>query len=484
MKLSNTYVTLGEEFYKQTCPVPVKAPALLLWNEPLANQLGIASSFESIPQTREQIFSGNQLLPDSSPIALAYAGHQFGGFSPQLGDGRAHLLGEIVDPDQQRWDIQLKGSGQTPFSRRGDGRCGVGPAVREFLMSEAMQALGVPTTRSLAVVTTGEPVYRDTAQPGAVVTRIAKSHIRIGTFQYFSARNDLTSLKKLADYSIKRHYSEFNTDPIPYLKWLGQVMDRLIQLVVEWMRVGFIHGVMNTDNITLSAETIDYGPCAMLGVFDPRTVYSSIDHMKRYAFGNQPAIMQWNMYRFADCLIPLIDSNEKKAIEKVAPLLGEFSDRFQSQYQKMLLGKLGIFEATERHLGWVEKIQSKMLTNKLDYTQTFNNLTCALKDPQAEKEALQDLGEPFYSDWLKTIRSQSLPIERTQEKMRQLNPVVIPRNHHIEKILKIALEPEGKAEVESFLNVLRHPYQVLDKTPQFQDTSAPFDQTYKTFCGT
>ncbi len=295
VKLENTYQQLGTPFYQKIEPIPVIHPVLFLWNTPLAKQLTLPDNVES---NAARLFSGNQLLEGSVPIALAYAGHQFGGFSPQLGDGRAHLLGEVLMADNRRLDIQLKGSGQTKYSRRGDGRCAIKPAIREYIMSEAMYALGVPTTRTLAVVTTGEDLYRGLSEPGAIVTRVAQSHIRVGTFQYFAAQGETDSLAKLLDYAIERHYPDIDlTDEHRALVFLDAVIDKQIETIVHWMRVGFIHGVMNTDNVTISGETIDYGPCAMLGIYHPETVFSSIDTNGRYCFGNQPSIMQWNMAR-------------------------------------------------------------------------------------------------------------------------------------------------------------------------------------------
>ena len=329
MNFSNSYASLDEIFYERTRPIPVKNPQLFLWNSDLAEQLMIPNDLKRDPVALAQAFSGNSSMPGSDPVATVYAGHQFGSFVYQLGDGRAHLLGEVLDQSGQRWDIQLKGSGRTSFSRGGDGRCALGPAVREFIMSEAMNALGVPTTRCLAVVTTGEPVFRETPLPGAVVTRVASSHLRIGTFQFFAARGDHQALKILCNYTINRHYPELQKEgQNPYVSLIDKVIEKQIQLVVEWMRVGFIHGVMNTDNTSLSGETIDYGPCAMMGIYDPKTVYSSIDMMGRYAFGNQPDILHWNLARFAECLLPLINADENKAVEQVRPLIATFSRPF------------------------------------------------------------------------------------------------------------------------------------------------------------
>ncbi|MDX8396631.1 MAG: YdiU family protein, partial [Mariprofundaceae bacterium] len=330
MKLSNSYQSLGESFYKESSPTSFENPQLFLWNESLANDLMIANTLQADSGALAAYFSGQRLIDGSKPIAMAYAGHQFGHFVPQLGDGRAHLLGDISDKQGKRWDIQLKGSGQTPFSRGGDGRCALGPALREFIMSEAMHALGVPTTRCLAIVTTGETVFRNQDEPGAVVTRVASSHIRVGTFQYFAAKNDVESLQRLCDYTIECHFPELmKQDGDKPTLLLQSVIQKQITLLVEWMRVGFIHGVMNTDNTHLGGETIDYGPCAMMGKYDPATVFSSIDKMGRYAFGNQSKMMQWNMARFAECLLPLVDSDQDKAVNLLLPIIEGISSQFE-----------------------------------------------------------------------------------------------------------------------------------------------------------
>jgi len=313
MMFSNSYTQLGETFFQKIKPTPVSDPALFLWNDELAETLPVAKHLSADFEEMANVFSGNKILSGSEPIALAYAGHQFGNFVAQLGDGRAHLLGEVIDTKGVRKDIQLKGSGPTTFSRNGDGRCALGPAIREFIMGESMHALGVTTSRSLAVTTTGEQVYRETIQPGAVVTRIASSHLRVGTFEYFAARDNYQAVETLSDYAIERHYPDLNEAGNQRFELLlSSVIEKQIQLIVEWLRVGFIHGVMNTDNTTIAGETIDYGPCAMLGIYDPKTVFSSIDRQGRYAFGNQPTIAQWNMARFAETLLPLVSSDEKK----------------------------------------------------------------------------------------------------------------------------------------------------------------------------
>ncbi len=484
MNFSNSYASLDEIFYERTQPIPVKSPQLFLWNSDLAEQLMIPNDLKHDPVALAQAFSGNSTMPGSDPVATVYAGHQFGSFVYQLGDGRAHLLGEVLDQYGQRWDIQLKGSGRTSFSRGGDGRCALGPAVREFIMSEAMNALGVPTTRCLAVVTTGEPVFRETPLPGAVVTRVASSHLRIGTFQYFAARGDREALKTLCNYTINRHYPELqNEGQNPYLSLLDKFIEKQIQLVVEWMRVGFIHGVMNTDNTSLSGETIDYGPCAMMGIYDPKTVYSSIDMMGRYAFGNQPDILHWNLARFAECLLPLIDADGNKAVDQVRPYIAEFPGRFEKKYMKMMAKKLGLTSYRQEDQKLIVSVLNRLKDQRLDYTVTFDLLTRSLSSESAASQMQNELGECF-DLWQKRFSEQPSVTQNAKELMRQHNPVVIPRNHHVEKVIK-ACEQTGKARsAEMFLEVLRSPYKEIEQTSGYQDPPSDGDRDYKTFCGT
>tara|TARA_B100000959_G_scaffold285739_1_gene361510 strand:+ start:1231 stop:2685 length:1455 start_codon:yes stop_codon:yes gene_type:complete len=484
MIFSNTYACLDEFFREKTRPTPVQDPQLFLWNSSLAEQLMIPNELKNDSVALAQVFSGNHILPGSEPIATAYAGHQFGHFAPQLGDGRAHLLGEVSDRFGQRWDIQLKGSGCTLFSRGGDGRCAAGPAVREFIMSEAMKALGVPTTRCLAVVTTGEPVFRETTLPGAVVTRVASSHLRIGTFQFFAAKGDHQALKTLCDYTIERHYPELQAEgPNKYLLFLDKVMDRLIKLVVEWMRVGFIHGVMNTDNIALSGETIDYGPCAMMGIYNPDTVYSSIDTEGRYSFGNQPEIMQWNIARLAECLLSLIDANKNKAIDEVGTIIEAFPVRFKEIYLKMMGKKLGLTSFQKEDQKLLFSVLDRLKERKLDYTVTFDLLGKSLMSELVASQMKNELEECF-DLWQKRINEQHTSSEEIQKLMRQYNPVVIPRNHHVEAVIQECEQTGNVMLAKKFLQVLRSPYEELTQTSQYQDPPSDSDEHYETFCGT
>ena len=482
MKFSNSYIHLGDLFFERIQPQPVSQPEVFLWNEPLADELQIAENlvFEELAQ----IFSGNRLLSGSEPLALAYAGHQFGNFVPQLGDGRAHLLGEVIDHNGKRKDIQLKGSGQTRFSRNGDGRCAFGPAIREFIMSEAMHALGIPTTRSLAVTTTGETVFRETPQPGAVVTRVASSHLRVGTFEYFAAQRNYQAVTQLCDYTIDRHY--------PALKEAGEqrfeallkaVISRQTRLVVEWLRVGFIHGVMNTDNTSIAGETIDYGPCAMLGVYDHNTVYSSIDVQGRYAFGNQPTIAQWNMARFAETLLPLIHPDEEKSVEIATRLVDGFSEEFQQRYIKMMAAKTGFTNPDEQDYQLVSEFQKLLEDKQLDYTITFNDLTHSLSSEQAENQ-MRDITGEWYSRWLNRIDESSQDRSDVQNRMQQVNPVVIPRNHHVENIINTCIQSGSSEAAVEFIEVLKSPYAETITTRLYQDAPTNGDRGYKTFCGT
>lgn len=533
-KLSHSYIDLGEKFFNRTSPEKVASPSLLLWNKKLAEQLNFFSELQ-LGSTGEnsllaQYFSGNKELNGANSIALAYSGHQFGHFNPQLGDGRAHLLGEILDAKGMRFDIQLKGSGRTAFSRRGDGKCALAPALREYIMSEAMFALGVPTSRCLAVVSTGELINRGTTKAGAVVTRIASSHIRVGTFQYFAARGDLVSLKSLLDYTIERHFPEINSPEIkslevntiipsnentfqkePILAFLEKVLDKQITLIVSWLKVGFIHGVMNTDNTAICGETIDFGPCAMLGVYDENAVFSSIDEYGRYAFSNQAKIAQWNMARLADCLLPLlIDSSEdpsnlkdqeQKALKNVEAVINQYNHKFDKAYYAMYANKLGMANVSATSKELINDLLSIMQVNKLDYTQTFYNLTQSLKCEESAKVSVNELGKWFES-WLDALDSDVLNGSKAQQRyseayvlMSQNNPVVIPRNHHIENILARCEDVAASSSqleksetvnqiVSEFLTVLQSPYEELESTNKFQDTPEDSDRYYQTFCGT
>ncbi|MET0115958.1 MAG: protein adenylyltransferase SelO family protein [Sedimenticola sp.] len=484
MMFKNSYTDLGDIFYQSIAPEPVESPRTFLWNDRLAEELLLADKLDLSTVDLAGLFSGNDLLPGSEPIALAYAGHQFGNFVPQLGDGRAHLLGETTDRSGLRKDIQLKGSGQTTFSRNGDGRCALGPAIREFIMGEAMHALGVPSTRSLAVTATGETVYRDTPQPGAVVTRVASSHLRVGTFEYFAARNNYRAVEKLCDYAILRHYPELGeAGSDRFIMLLENVMQRQIELVVEWLRVGFIHGVMNTDNTAISGETIDYGPCAMMGVYNPETVFSSIDRQGRYAFGNQPSIAQWNMARFAETLLPLIDEDEKRAVDSAVSVIEKFSDRFQDRYLNMMTRKTGLTRRSSSDHSLITDLLDLLLQKRLDYTNSFHLLTDSLSSPSAEERIAGQLGD-WYIRWRRGLDDQPEESGAVQAMMREANPLVIPRNHHMESVIDTCIESGSPDAAEVFLETLHSPYRVTARTLQYQVVPDYEDVGYQTFCGT
>jgi uncharacterized protein YdiU (UPF0061 family) len=471
----NSYARLPERFFARVRPTPVAAPRLLRLNAALAEQLGLDAAALS-GEAGAAIFAGNALPEDAEPIAMAYAGHQFGGFTPQLGDGRAILLGEVIGRDGARRDIQLKGSGPTPFSRRADGRAAVSHVLREYLISEAMAALGIPTTRTLAVVATGEPIYREKPLPGAVMARVAASHIRVGTFQFFAAREDLEALRLLADHAIARHDPEAARTENPYRAFYEGVMARQASLVAQWMLVGFIHGVMNTDNTTISGETIDYGPCAFMDAYDPATVFSSIDHYGRYAYANQPKIMAWNLARLAEALLPLFDANEDAALEWARAAIGRFSGMFEAAFTTGLLAKIGIAAPREGDDALAAALLQRMHKAKLDFTNTFRSL-CDAAEGEAPA-ALAPLG-----DWLGEWRARLAQEPGAPATlMRRTNPAVIPRNHLVEEALSAAMEREDLAPFDTLLAVLQRPF---DTPPaRYAEPAPPGGPPYMTFCGT
>ncbi|MCA9627407.1 MAG: YdiU family protein [Myxococcales bacterium] len=483
MKTLNTYASLGAEFYQAIEPTPVSAPRLLLWNGPLAEELRLDPEALQSDEQKASIFAGNVVLPDFQPIALAYAGHQFGGFVPSLGDGRAHLLGEVVDRDGLGREIQLKGSGPTRFSRGGDGRCALGPAVREFIMSEAMFGLGVPTTRSLCVVQSGETVRRQRPQPGAIVTRVARSHLRVGTFQYFAARHNTDAIRTLVDYAVERLFPdiEASSGPERALAFFERVVSAQIATVTAWMRVGFIHGVMNTDNTSISGETIDFGPCAMLNAYDLETVYSSIDHRGRYAFGNQPVVLAWNMARLAETLLPLLHEDSDRAIDMIQPRLNEVPDRIDAAWRAMLRTKIGLSELGPDDESLVTDLQQLMQQHGLDHTNTFAALSGALDDT-ADSPLPSEL-DPWLLRWRSRFDDAGSRAN-AQALMRRTNPRVIPRNHDVEAALAAVVERGDTGPAERLVEVLRDPYDVGPSTAAYTDPPADGDRGYQTFCGT
>jgi uncharacterized protein YdiU (UPF0061 family) len=465
----NTYLSLPEVLYQRQAPTPVQSPRLILWNQSLAQALGLPAMD---PQSIESIFSGNSLPPGSEPIAQAYAGHQFGHFT-KLGDGRAVLLGELLTPSGNRVDIQLKGSGRTAFSRGGDGRAALGPMLREYIISEAMYQLKIPTTRGLVVVATGEMVRREQELPGAILTRIAQSHIRVGTFEYVAALGDKNLLKQFTDYVINRHYPECHGEDSA-LAFLSAVIEAQAQLIAKWIAVGFVHGVMNTDNMAISGETIDYGPCAFLDEFDPQRAFSSIDRQGRYAFGNQIAILQWNLTRFAETLLPLIHPELEQSITMVEAMLGKIPERFEFYWLNEMRGKLGLLAPQAQDAELAKGLFNLFAKHRVDYTDTFRALT-------ENKDLAESLSrDSEFIAW--QSRWQSLLPPSAYEVMKQHNPVLIPRNAWVERALR-----EAEAGDLNFLNrllaALQKPFEKHPDLPEFHEAPSP-DPNYKTFCGT
>jgi serine/tyrosine/threonine adenylyltransferase len=484
----NSFARLPGSFYARVAPTPVSAPQLVRLNIDLALLLGMDPSSLASPEGVE-VLAGSRIPYGAEPIAMAYAGHQFGQFVPQLGDGRATLLGEVFGQDRARHDIQLKGSGPTPFSRRGDGRAALGPVLREYLVSEAMAALSIPTTRALAAVTTGDSVVRETQLPGAVLARVASSHIRVGTFQYFAARGDVEAVRRLADYAINRHYPEAAHAPRPYRAFLEEVIARQAELIARWLLVGFIHGVMNTDNMSVSGETIDYGPCAFMDVYDPATVFSSIDHNGRYAYANQPSIAHWNLARLAECLIPILAENRDERLEQATDALGRFADRFNSAYLGGLKRKLGMSAERDGNVALAQDLLDRMAINKADFTLTFRRLCDAAASQEAEA-AVRILFEDAasYDDWAARwrIRLAQEPAGGAAIRAAMLdeNPALIPRNHRVEAAIDAAVTRQDFAAFEELMSALSEPYEDRSAFSKYSDPPPPSQRVYQTFCGT
>ncbi|AUW58833.1 YdiU family protein [Sphingobium sp. SCG-1] len=482
----NSYARLPDRFFVHVAPAVAPAPTLIRVNRALADQLGLDADWLEGPDGLDML-SGRQVVPGSDPLAMAYAGHQFGNFVPQLGDGRAVLLGEVVDRDGRRRDIQLKGGGRTPFSRGGDGRAALGPVLREYVVSEAMFALGVRTTRALAAVATGEQVYRETVLPGAVLTRIAASHIRVGTFQYFAARQDIEALQTLTDYVIARHYPEAAQAENPARALLDAVVAAQAELVASWLLVGFIHGVMNTDNCSISGETIDYGPCAFMDAYDPSTVFSSIDRQGRYAYGNQPQIAHWNVTRLAETLLPLLADDEDAAIKIAEESLGKFAEQFQSAYHSGLMRKLGLVAFRDDDLDLANTLLSAMTQNSVDFTLFFRRLADATE--VGNDEPLRGLFvDPTVCDqwlarWRERLAQEPDNLDR-RDAMRAVNPAYIPRNHRIEAMIRSAVDEGDFAPFEELLAVLARPYDDQPDMTRYADPPQAHERVMATFCGT
>ena len=474
----NTYSKLSETFKEEIKPIPVKNPELVILNEQLAKELDL--DFSNISkQDLSKLFSGNSLPEGSHSIAQAYAGHQFGHFT-MLGDGRAVLIGEHLSNKNQRFDIQFKGSGRTSFSRRGDGRAALGPMLREYIISEAMHALNIPTTRSLAVVKTGENVIRDQFLPGAILTRVAASHIRVGTFQYIAAKQNLEELETLVNFTIDRHYPFIKNSKNKALDLLSVLIDKQSELVVDWMRVGFIHGVMNTDNMAISGETIDYGPCAFMDHYDPQTVFSSIDQYGRYAYDNQPKITKWNLARFAECLIPLIDNDEEAAVKLATDIINNFENIYETRWLNMMRNKLGLFGEDKNDKKLILDLLDWMRVNKADYTNTF----CYLMGNKLDENKIYLNNE--FKIWLE-VWHKRLRLNNENNKhldlMKSVNPIIIPRNHKVEESLKIASEGDME-NFNKFLKILQSPYENKNDISEYQTPAPITEEKYQTFCGT
>lgn len=474
-----TYTDLPGQFFTQVQPKPIAEPGIVVVNTALAEALGL--DFSGLSEAEQSaLFSGNRLPEGTTPFSQAYAGHQFGGFTI-LGDGRAHVWGEHMTPNGERFDIQFKGSGLTPYSRGGDGKAALGPMLREYIISEAMHHLGIPTTRSLAVVATNEAVRRETLLPGAILTRVAQSHLRVGTFQFAAYKQDPEAQKALMDYAIRRHYPELLESENRALALLRTVIDRQAELIVHWMRVGFIHGVMNTDNMTIAGQTIDYGPCAFMDAYDPATVFSSIDHQGRYAYANQPRIAQWNLARFAEALLPLINQDMDEAIEAATEEINGFLDLYQRKWAQMMRAKLGLFGAEDEDQSLALDLLDWMKTNNADYTNTFWALTEA--DMPDDQVFRQETFKAWYDGWQARMERNSKPLGDAKSLMKANNPNVIPRNHRVEEALEAA-EKGDFLPFKTLLGALKAPYNDLGHAEEFLTPPQPSERVYQTFCGT
>lgn len=477
-QFENSYARLPQRFYARLKPTPVRSPRIVKFNYPLAEELRLDTTWLT-SEMGAAFLSGTQVPEWAEPLAMAYAGHQFGHFVPQLGDGRAILLGEIIGRDGKRRDLHLKGAGQTPFSRRGDGRAALGPVLREYIISEAMAALGVPTTRTLAVITTGEPVFRETMLPGAVLARVAASHIRIGTFEYFAARDDQEALKILTEYALARHYPDRQETSTPALALLEAVCDAQAALVARWMQVGFIHGVMNTDNMTISGETIDYGPCAFMDTYDPATVFSSIDHHGRYAFGNQPRIAQWNLARFADTLLPLIDDTQAKALTLAEATINQFPEKYERYWHDGMRRKLGLTSEQPDDPGLIHALLQLMQQQESDYTNTFRLLSTV-----AEGGKVPTGYEAWGTRWQARLGQERYSLQEAATLMRANTPAFIPRNHRVEEALNAAVKQGDMAPLEALLTVLSTPFDEKPQYAEYATPPTPHERVRQTFCGT
>lgn len=480
-RLDNSYSELPEKFYSRVRPVPVSSPQLVILNTNLAESLGLDIEWLKSDEGL-QVLAGNKILEGSVPIAQAYGGHQFGYFNI-LGDGRAVLLGEQETPSGEKFDIQLKGSGITPYSRRGDGRAALGPMLREYIISEAMQGLKIPSTRSLAVVATGDEIIRETILPGAILTRVASSHLRVGTFQFASVRGSFEDVKALADYTIKRHFPQAAKSHNPYVSLLKMVIEKQAALISKWQLVGFIHGVMNTDNMALSGETIDYGPCAFMDAYDPQTVFSSIDAGGRYAYGKQPAIAQWNLARFAETLLPLINENEEEAIGTASDEIMKFGYIYKGYWLKGMRAKLGLFNEESGDESLINELLETMVKHGADYTNTFLALSI---EEDCENSTLFGSEEfkNWYKRWQQRLAGQNYSSRDVKKLMADSNPAIIPRNHIVEGVLEEAVKNKNYVPLEKLLSLLANPYSYKPDESSYMEPAKLTGIPYRTFCGT
>ena len=487
-QFDNSYARLPEAFHQSAEPTPVTDPHLIAFNEELAAELDLETEAVS-EQQLVRLLAGNELTERAEPLAMAYAGHQFGNFVPQLGDGRAILLGEVIDSCQKRRDIQLKGAGRTPFSRGGDGRAPIGPVLREYLVSEAMHALGVPTTRALAAVATGERVMRETAEPGAVLCRVAAGHVRVGSFEYFAARGDTDSVRALADYVIARHYPVLASEDAPYLALLRAVTERQAELVADWMSLGFIHGVMNTDNMAISGETIDYGPCAFMDRYHPDSVFSFIDKGGRYAYSNQPVLAQWNLARFAETLVPLLDEDQERAVALATDIIRGFSEVYEQQRRTRMNAKLGLATEQPGDDQLVDDLLEVMAAQEVDFTQLFRRLADVAEHPEREASVRMLFANPqawqqWLPRWQQRLESEPETAAACAARIRSVSPSVIPRNHLIERAIRRAQDEGDFSVFHQLREDFKDPYVSDAEREQRLGPPQPSEQVFRTFCGT
>ena len=475
----NTYYKLPDSFKENINPIPVKNPELIILNKNLADELNLDFSKLDNKEISKQL-SGNTLPKGSNSIAQAYAGHQFGHFT-MLGDGRAVLIGEHLTKNSERFDIQFKGSGRTPFSRGGDGRAVLGPMLREYIISEAMHGLNIPTTRSLAVVKTGEDVVREQILKGAILTRVALGHLRVGTFQYIAAKQNISDLEILINYTIEKYYPNIKLSKNKALDLLNVLIEKQTQLVIDWMRVGFIHGVMNTDNMSISGETIDYGPCAFMDSYDPKTVFSSIDQLGRYAYDNQPKITKWNLTRFAECLIPLIHKNEDEAIKLATEALDRFEQNYEAKWLNMMRDKLGLFGEEKEDKDLIIELLDWMQKYNVDYTNTFVFLMGKkIKNSEIYNEVNFNL---WKNKWIKRLTMYNATHNKSVALMHSTNPLIIPRNHKVEEALTLATNGDLTL-FNKLVEILKNPYQINNNELDFMSPTPHSDKKYETYCGT